>query len=262
MGTRQRKNEICFVACTHGDEPVGKDALDSIDTDTKFSKTFDWVIGNPKAFAAKKRFTEADLNRSAPGKPRSRTYEVRRAYELARLFETYRYVVDLHQTVANDRIILILTEISPRILALACAFPVKDILYWPTSRPGSTTGPLTRYVPRGLEVESGTKTSYEKTQKRLASVLKGFLREMPAIRKHEVAFSSRLVLPRDRRWFHVYGKIDPEEVVGKTLRDFRPVRGKTETFIPLFFGQYAGLIGYKMRLVDPRWIATQAKKQS
>ncbi len=260
MASRRRKNETCFVACAHGNEPVGKDALEVLERDPKLAGSFDWVIGNPKAVAANKRFTQADLNRSAPGKPRSRTYEVRRAHELSRLFESYRYVVDLHQTIANDRIVLILTEISPRILALACAFPVKDILYWPTSRPGSTTGPLTRFVPRGLEVESGTKTSYEKTRKRLSSVLKSFLGNVLAIRDREKSFASRLSLPRDRRWFHVYGKIEAGEAAGKTLVDFRPVRSGDETFVPLLFGQYAGLIGYKMRRVDAKWIAKQAKR--
>lgn len=216
--------------------------------------SFDYIIGNPKALAVGKRYLEADLNRSAPGKRSGKMYEERRAFKLMQELKPYRYVVDLHQTPANDRIILILMKLNARTLALASAFPVRDVLYWPSSEP--KTGPVTQYVPQGLEVESGTKTSFEKTQKKLEKVLKAFLANLDSIPENESVFRSKQIIPKGKRFFHVYAKIEPGDVANPArLKDFGPVRTKKESFTALLFGKHAGLIGYKMKPIDAKWIA-------
>ncbi len=221
---------------------------------TPAAALFDYVIGNPKALAGGKRYLEADLNRSAPGRAKGKAYEERRAFELMRQFKPYRYVVDLHETRANDRMILILMKLTPRTLALASAFPVADILYWPSGKP---TGPLTQFVPRGLEVESGTKTSFGKTQRKLQRVLKVFLKNLDLIPAQEKALRRKTALPKGKRFFHVYATIDPQEVTDPSkLRDFRPARSRQgERFVALLFGKFAGLTGYKMRLMDAADVA-------
>lgn len=245
---------VCFIACTHGNEPIGKTAVEAISGDPSVGCLFDLVIGNPKALAVGKRFTEVDLNRSAPGKSAGKTYEERRAFELMRAVKPYRYVVDLHETPVNDRIILILMKLNARTLALASAFPVKDVLYWPSSEP--KTGPLTQYVSRGLEVESGTKTSFKKTQRKLQKALTAFLANLYSIPESESAFQSKTAIPKGKRFFHVYAKIEPGDVADPSkLKDFGHVRTSKESFVSILFGKHAGLIGYKMKPIDAKWIA-------
>lgn len=66
--------------------------------------------------------------------------------------------------------------------------------------------------------------------------------------------------PKDKRFFFVNGKIQADEVGTTKLQDFKPFKTKTGTFIPLLFGQYAGLIGYKMQQVNKKWILDHTKQ--
>lgn len=254
------KKDICFIACTHGDEPVGKTAVEKIEKDKTTRKPFAWIIGNEKAMALGQRFTDHDLNRVAPGDPKSSSYEIKRAHELLKSVRRYKYVIDLHQTLANDRIVIILPKLTPRTLALACAFPIKDILYWPSSDPKAKTGPLTKYLPRAIEVESGTKTSYAKTEKKLQKILKEFLASSPKIQAREKQFEKKISLPDDKRFFFVNGKIQADEVDVSKLEDFKTIKAKTGSFVPLLFGRHQGLIGYKMQRIDQKWILAHTSR--
>ncbi len=250
---RRSKKSVCFIACTHGDEPVGKFAMEELSEDESLRQSFDYIIGNPKALSKNLRYTEADLNRSAPGKRYGKAYEQRRAFEIMTETKPYRYVIDLHQTRANDRIILILMKLNARTLALASVLPVKDVLYWPSSE--MNTGPLTQFVPRGIEIESGTKTSLEKTKRKLQGVIKTFLARINDISVEETRLRKRFTLPEGKRFYYVYEKIEVGDVADPTtLKDFGKVRTSKESFTALLFGKYAGLIGYKMKKIDGAWI--------
>lgn len=257
---KEKKNNICFIACTHGNEPVGKTALEKIREKKSWHTPFTLVIGNEKAMVLGQRFTDHDLNRVAPGDPKSSSYEIKRAHELLKTVRRYQYVIDLHQTIANDRIIIILTKLTPRTLALACAFPIKDVLYWPSSDPKAKTGPLTKYLPRAIEVESGTKTSYEKTEKKIQKILTNFLLASPEIQAQEKKFQKKISLPAEKRFFFVSGKIQASEVDVSKLIDFKSIKTKTGSFIPLLFGRHQGLIGYKMQRIDQKWIRAHTRR--
>lgn len=242
--------KILFIVGTHGDESIGPALLKQLSDQRGPVSLYESVIGNPRALAQNKRFTEADLNRVAPGNPSSPIYEVARAFELVSLFKKFDYVVDFHETKANDRIVAIIPRLSRESLALAFSLDVKDILIWPSSTSNTTTGPLVQYAPYGIEIECGTKSSFENTLKKLEEVIKKFLQS--GVSLIEGNLSSPTTDFGEKRFYLVYDRIDPHEVTGINLQDFGTVDTGRERFIALLFGKHQGLIGYKMRSLDSR----------
>ncbi|MBI5793952.1 succinylglutamate desuccinylase/aspartoacylase family protein [Candidatus Uhrbacteria bacterium] len=237
-----------FIACTHGDEPIGKEVVERMSRDHRYVEAFDHIIGNPRALREKKRFTDVDLNRSAPGKLFSFAYEVRRALQIMRKARSYPFVVDLHQTFANDRVVVIVTRVTRENLAFALAFPIDTILLWPTSQPERQTGSLVSYVPCGVEIESGVKTNFSKTRDRLQAILEIFLSE------HRSLYPDVSALDQDelgrRSIYLVHKRIQESDLTPEPLQDFEPYEGARDSFVPLLFGRHAGLLGYKMRRLD------------
>ena len=237
-----------FVVGTHGDESLGpeliKRLLDNPEVLTKFKS----VIGNPSALAQNKRFIDADLNRVAPGDEKSSKYEVARASKLIKLFKQFDYVVDFHESKANDRIVIIIPRLCRQSLALALSFNIDEILVWPPSSSDAITGPLVQYTPFGIEIECGTKKSFKLGLDKLESIVIAFLE------KGVRCVQKNFLLPQAgfeiKKFYLVYGRIDPSEVKGIDLRDFGHVDIEGEQFIPLLFGKHKGNIGYKMRSLD------------
>ena len=115
---------------------------------------------------------------------------------------------------------------------------------------GSVTGPLTQYAPFGIEIECGTKNSFNNTLTKLEKIIRKFLEN------ETVRVRDNLALPLDvikkKNFYLVYGKINAREINGITLKDFSPVDTGQEKFIALLFGKHQHLTGYKMRSLDSR----------
>lgn len=241
-----------FIAGTHGDEPIGPALLKKLSTKKYLSKTYSSVIGNPRALLQKKRFTEADLNRVAPGESKSSVYEIRRAAELTKLFKNFDYVVDFHETKANDKIIIIISKLSRQNLAMALSFNIKEVLIWPAhgiTTSGPASGPLAQNASFGIGIECGTKISFKTTLEKLNKIVIEFLKN------GFLTIEKNLLLPVDeikkKKFYLVYDKINPNEVKGIKIKDFGKVTTlKNEKFTALLFGKHQGLKGYKMRPVD------------
>ncbi|PIR92712.1 hypothetical protein COU01_00365 [Candidatus Falkowbacteria bacterium CG10_big_fil_rev_8_21_14_0_10_44_15] len=242
--------KVLFIAGTHGDETIGTALLKKISKQRDIAALYDSVIGNPRACVQNKRFIEADLNRVAPGDVNSPIYEVSRASELVEMFKNFEYIIDFHETKANDRIVIIIPRFCRESLALALAIDISTILIWPPALPGTAAGPLTQYAPFGIEIECGTKNSFNKTLIKLEKIVKKFL-ENKIVRVRD-----NLALPLDvikkKKFYLVYGKINPNEVNGVVLQDFGPVDTGQEKFTALLFGKHQNLKGYKMRPLDSR----------
>lgn len=247
--------DTLFVYCTHGDELIGERAIRLLNKKPNLPP-YDTILGNPKARAEKVRYIDSDLNRSAPGKKYSRKYEIRRAFKLVSFFENYRYVIDLHQTLANDRIVVIIPKLTKHSLALALAFNVRDILIWLPST-GSKSFPLVQYKNYGVEIEAGVKTNPARTLRRLVWVLSAFL--LDGISHLTRSHGSVGRKTSRKRFYLVYGRIDPKEVVGIKLKDFGKVNTGKEKFVALLFGRHQNLIGYKMKEVDKNWVFSRVK---
>ncbi len=221
-----------FIGATHGDEAIGVRALQSLEN---VRKDFDWLIGNPRAFESGIRFTDADLNRSAPGEADSPVFEKRRAAEILERAQSYGTTIDLHGTVKDTGLFLILTNPKPENLALAARIDVKRVVLWPAITP-DLKSPLSEFFPTGLEIECGP-MGLKKTQIELERVLNAYLDETPA---------------RDEKeWYEVYGELRGNP--GVPLKEFEEVTIAGETFFPLLVSVYADAYGvacYKLRRIS------------
>lgn len=92
--------KILVMGGMHGNETLGlkvvelfqKKPVDNIDT----------ILANKQAIKANCRFVGQDLNRSFPGKAKSKEYEPRRAAQLLKLTKKYDFVLDFHNTYCSN----------------------------------------------------------------------------------------------------------------------------------------------------------------
>lgn len=239
------KNSILFIGGTHGDEPIGNLVLGKILGSQTANFGVRSVVGNPRACEAGKRYIDADLNRSAPGNLSSLKYEERRAAELMDIFKSVDFVVDLHETKANERIVIIIPRLTSESLSLALAFEIDDIIIWPSSSPDALTGPLVQYAQSGIEIEVGTRTEFNDQVLKTESLIRKFITSG----RYGVGNSIKELETniQGRKFYLVYGKINSSETGVTELKDFEEVNRDDERYFPLLFGKHKGLIGYKMR---------------
>lgn len=240
------KNTL-LIAGTHGDEPIGPALLKELSSRSNL-KNYQTVIGNPRAVKKNIRFTEADLNRAAPGDKDSKVYEVKRAAQLIKLFKKFNQVIDIHETKTNDRIVIIIPRLCLESLKLALALDIKTILIWPPSAPQTHKGPLVQYAKSGLEIECGTKKSLKMTLKDLVRIVSKFLKTKTDFINNNLEL--KLSNLKKKEFYLVYDRINPREVKNIILKNFKPVKTKHDKFTPLLFGAHQGLIGYKMRRLN------------
>ncbi|MFA5154985.1 MAG: succinylglutamate desuccinylase/aspartoacylase family protein [Patescibacteria group bacterium] len=241
------RKKILIVAGTHGNEPIGLALLKKLTRQSSL-KNYKTVIGNPRAVQQNIRFSETDLNRAAPGNEKSKIYEIKRAAQLMKLFKKFDYIIDIHETKANNRIVIILPKLSRESLALALTFKIKTILIWPPSSKKIKSGPLTQYVKSGLEIECGTKQSFALTLEKLTKIITEFLKNQMQITDDDLLLTSKNI--EQKNFYLVYDKIKTSEVKGLFLKDLKPIKTKRDKFIPLLFGAHQGLTGYKMKKLN------------
>lgn len=239
------KNSILFIGGTHGDEPVGNLVLEKILDMQTANIGVMAVVGNPRACEVGKRYIDADLNRSAPGNLSSLKYEEKRAAELMNIFQSFDFVVDLHETKAIDRIVIIIPRLTSESLSLALAFEIDDIIIWPSSSPDALTGPLVQYAKSGIEIEVGTRTGFNDQVLKTESLIRKFITSG----RYSIGNSINEIETniQGRNIYLVYGKINPSDTGLTELKDFEEVNIDDERYFPLLFGKHKGLIGYKMR---------------
>ena len=223
------KKDALFLGATHGDEQVGVKALENLEDSNKF----DWLLVNEAAYKEGKRFLEIDMNRAAPGSIDSDKYEEKRVAEILRKFDSYNYIVDIHGTVANSGLFIIMTKLSFDDLLLALQFDIPNIVIW-LPKEKKPTGPLVEFAQPGIEIECGPKDS-EAVTTELTEKLKTFLNNY-----NEPITKDNL---KGKSIFWVDGKIEKSPV---PLKDFELTKIDKEEFYPLLVGEY-GISCYKMR---------------
>ena len=234
-----------LIAGTHGDEPIGLALIKRLAGQKNITSEYETVIANPRAVKERKRYIEIDLNRIAPGEINSSVYEIARAAELVEYAKKFDCVLDFHETKANDKIVVIIPELTRKSLALALSLEIKEILIWPSV---SSTGPLVKYIPFGVEIECGTKNNFKENLDKLEEIILNFFKKgISMVQKNLSTPAGKIT---DRKFYMVYDKINSSEYEGVELNDFEEVKIENEKFIPLLFGKHKNLKGYKMRKVD------------
>lgn len=220
------KPKILILTGTHGDEGF------SIPIVNKLLKTFkfDWVVSNPKALRYKKRFLDADLNRSGPGSYSSKKYEIRRAKEIITLASQYDQVIDIHGTTSKTGIFTILSDPNWNNIELAKKLSIKNVVLWPSFQ---EKGPLTQFIPNSLEIECDPKNA-QKTATELEPILSRFL--------------SGEMSKQTQSYYIVTGLIRSK--INKPLINFKPTKYKNQTIIPLLVNQYPGISCYTLAKID------------
>ena len=242
---------ILFIAATHGDEEFSIPVLEKLaEQYPKAQYGYDWVIGNPKALAQRKRYTEKDLNRSAPGDKDSPYYEERRAAELVELSKTCDLMIDLHGSAGDCGVVTLIPLPSRENIQLAQSIPLRRNVIW-YAESSRKAGPTVQHAAcPALEIECGPKAKpstaeelYDALEKIVISNKAGTFFEQPTDTEQEV--------------YDVYGLIKSEYDL--SLQDSAEATVDGETFTPFMSNQYPGILCYKMRRIDPENIDYKEK---
>lgn len=236
------KKKILFISATHGDEEFSIQVLDKLER--KYPKDkycYERIIGNPKALNKKVRYTDSNLNRSAPGNKNSKSYEERRAFEIMEIAKNFKYVIDLHGADSNCGLVLIVCNPILPNLILAGMIDVGRIVIWRTNE-DLKKGPLTQFCkPAGLEIECGKKTDL-KIRKKLKKVLTKFIKTYRTTTIQEIMDNLR-----KKELYIVY---DKQVRKNCNLQDFKKVKSKNEVFFPFMSNVYPKIACYKMKKIE------------
>lgn len=119
---------VLIVACTHGTERLGLRVIETLNRILGSNPDVHFLIGNPDALEAGKRFIETDLNRSFPGRVDG-SKEERLALGLSPLIRSHEVVIDIHSTVSGLESAVILADINKKSLSLARATQAKYVVH-------------------------------------------------------------------------------------------------------------------------------------
>jgi len=172
----------------------------------------------------------------------AKQYEHGKAYELLKIAQNYRYIIDIHDTIARSGIFTIITNPKLENFFLATALPIENIVVW-AAKESEKFGPITQFVNCGVEIECGPRNS-KKIQKQLYKTLKIVISK--GINFNEKSISSK-------NFFRVYGKLTKSRFSQQDinqLKDFKKIKAKNEIFYPLLVGQYEDVACYKMEKID------------
>lgn len=221
--------KLLFIAATHGDEDFSIPALERLEAEYPKSQwNYDWIVGNPVALKQGKRFTEADLNRSAPGDPNSPLYEERRAAELIETAQEYDMIVDIHGTVSPCGLVKIIPKPSVENLTLAALFPDLVNVIWYSARSLKKGAPVQFMAKPALEIECAMNDP--ETDAKLFQVLARAL-----LIKREMNWMTLVASLADQQWFQVIGRAQTYDPQAKELQSLATDRG---TVYPFLTNQY------------------------
>lgn len=206
--------EVSIVACVHGDETAGAEAIDRFVSAAHDIQTpVQFIVANEQAREAGERSIAADLNRCFPGDRESDDHEVALAPELlAQIRDTK--VLDLHSTSSTREPHAFCVHYTMETMHLLRSTGV-DLVVDPSSIQNSSGG-LTSHCP-GVLVECGPKGQPAAVDV-ANDVLVNFLAANGVI-------DEPYEYPADPQLYHIFGKIDyPAEAAELHARNFHLVR--------------------------------------
>lgn len=229
-------SRLLIVVATHGDEELGFNVMKELEKIYPQERWgYDWIVGNPKAMKWGVRFTQADLNRSAPGSLVSKKYEQRRAAEILYMTGTYAAMIDIHSSTANCGIVTIIPKPTPENLALAQRLPITKNVIWQSPK-SELSGPLTQFAHcPALEIECGPKGD--------PSLLRALEELVVSLIVSD--YAKQKTTKKSRDYYEVYGKETGEW--DSTVQDFTLLSRNGESFYPFMANQYKGVLCYKLK---------------
>jgi len=157
-----------------------------------------------------------------------------------KIVRRYRYVIDIHGTPAKTGLFMIVCNPIPENLLLAAALPIERVVIW-SDKQCQKSGPITQFMPCGVEIECGSKNS-KATKRELYAVLERVVAK-------DVSYDPEGV--KAKQWFQVYGKLNKKGGINKQkLKEFTKTKIEKEVFYPLLIGRYRKTVCYKMKKVN------------
>lgn len=245
---------VVIVGSMHGDEPVGKKAIDEINKQKIIFGTLITIVANPKALAAGKRFIDDDLNRLFPGSPRG-NYEQKIAAALSPILRQADYVLDIHSTTTNTVGAAIIKKKNKKVkkfLAILC--PPKVVVM----PKGIGDKSLVNFC-NGVSLEYGRhhdQKTYKKSMDSILALLSslGMIKEKTPRHKDKTEYYSVYEAELKPAGFKMNRRIKNFILVKKG--DILGFVGKEkilapESFYPVLFGpnSYSDIMGFKARRI-------------
>ena len=171
------------------------------------------------------------------------TYEIMHSLQqvLHKLSKKYKFVIDVHGTVADEGIVTIIPYPTLSNLVLASMLPVEKNVIW-YARSSLEKGPLVQFTNcPGIEIECGPKSS-EQTKKDLEEVLSRFLET-----RANCNLDGLIDNLRGKEFYNVYERLDRDR---SPYRDFVLAKVGDEEFYPFMSNQYPGIACYKMKKIS------------
>ncbi len=237
--------KILFIACTHGDEQVGKWLWNN--NPQGYNSLYQWqvIIGNPKAMKLGVRYTQSDLNRSFNRKE-SETYEEKRAKELTPIIQSYEVLYDIHQAFVSDNMkdCIFVNKLDTNTLQaiepLSAPYVVLD------DNPEYNGHFATSVAKVGITIEYTKSGDYKEETDRLKKDIDNILGNKKEKNK-KVFMRTYKAIPRDKK----YNSLD--------LNNFKPLQFKEKkilgiheegVFYPIFVNGYLDYYCFLNKKID------------
>ena len=246
------RSRVLIVGATHGNERVGVRVINALRPLVEGNNDVDFLVANPRALEANRRFLETDLNRSFPGNPQG-AFEERLAYDLQPLIASYNVVVDIHSTSSGLKSAVIVKKVSDETISLVQCTNAKYVLHMDTNQGKA----LISGAKVGIAFEYGADNEPE-TEAETFNGICLILQHLGHLRKTNAKSTKRKV------FFHVSSVIlKPEGFLPlRTVKNYKVVvRGQPyamhtvtgevlvadENFYPILFGEnsYKDIFGFR-----------------
>jgi len=240
--------EFTVTGSIHGDEPVGKKAIEEIlEKDLEFLRPVQFIVVNEEALELDKRFVEVDLNRSFPGFKESEIREERLAAQLLDQIGDSK-VLDIHSTHSFDRPFANAKSFEDLEMEMIKASGAE---YAVKFEEGEET--LTDYVT-GITLEAGLQHSNQAVENAV-NVIENFLAYFGVIDAEFGASDPEKFVHQEKvegDWEFLkenFQKVEKGEVYGR--REGEQLRAE-EDFYPVLMSTngYDGILGHKASKVE------------
>ncbi len=198
---------LAIVCCQHGNERYGLTIFEYISSHLSSFPGVKLILANEPAIEQNIRFIETDLNRSFPGSLGG-TQEERLAHDLLREVAGIPYLLDIHTTTSDIRIIPILTALNDQTKHIVNLTSSREVVLIEPPLSGHS---LIGNVPAGVSLEFGN--PFSKTQTALQetlSTIRGIL-------------NSTHTNPSPRELFRVDGNIPKSTPIPSDAANFKHI---------------------------------------
>ena len=247
--------ELAVVCNVHGDEPTGARAIRRVvEPSPEFEAGVKFVVANPPASIADRRYLDADMNRVFPGDPEADDRERRLAAQLAEATADCD-TISIHTTHATPEPVAFVSEGDTRALDLVSELPISYVVNESPVVDGafSSTGEV-------VSIEAG-KVDQPNSVAKAEMLIRAFLDDGNAVSGEPPMHAP------DTTYFEIYDKVEKpsgDESYELLAQNFERVKSgeayakskegtliADETFVPVLMSQsgYSSIFGYRGRKV-------------